>query len=59
MMEAGKSWILTVEQDPDSEDLYLQLPLDFLEVTGWQPGDVLDWIDNHDGTWQLKRKGTE
>ncbi len=59
MMEAGKSWILNVEQDPDSDDLFLQLPPDLLDATGWQIGDVLDWIDNHDGTWQIKQKGTK
>lgn len=46
---------LTVHEDPQSGDLYLQFTDDLLEKLGWEPGDSLAWIDNEDGTWTLKK----
>ena len=31
----------------------LTLPPEFLEVTGWKEGDMLEWIDNKDGSFSL------
>lgn len=50
------SWLLTVEEDKDTGDYILNFPEDFLEQVDWKPGDLIDWIDLNDGTWQLKKK---
>ena len=52
----NKKWILTVEEDPDSEDCILTFPSDLLEEAGWKEGDTIEWIDLKDGSWQLKKK---
>jgi len=52
----NKSWILNVEEDPATGDCILTFPPDMLEEAGWQEGDVLEWTDNKDGTWSLKKK---
>ena len=49
---------LTVNEDPQSGDLYLQFSDDLLEKLGWKPGDSLAWIDNEDGTWTLTKHDT-
>ncbi len=49
-------WLINVEHDPDTDESLLVLPPDLLEVTGWQVGDELLWIDRQDGTWELKKK---
>jgi len=41
-------WTLRVDKDG-----VLTLPDDLLEVTGWVEGDVLEWIDNQDGSFTL------
>jgi hypothetical protein len=46
---------LTVNEDPQTGDLYLQFSDDLLEKLGWEPGDNLAWIDNENGTWTLKK----
>jgi hypothetical protein len=46
-------WTVTIEEDPETGDLILPLPQDFLDQQGWKEGDVLNWIDNKDGTWSL------
>ena len=43
-----QTWTLTVE-----EGGIISLPQDLLDATGWQEGDCLHWIDQHDGSWQL------
>jgi bifunctional DNA-binding transcriptional regulator/antitoxin component of YhaV-PrlF toxin-antitoxin module len=47
----NKSWTLTV-----GDEGILELPTDLLEEAGWKEGDVINWIDNHDGTWSLVKE---
>lgn len=50
-------WTIKVEEaDDGSGDLVLPFPEDLLESAGWKEGDTLEWIDNKDGTWILKKK---
>lgn len=46
-------WDLRVD-----ENGVLTLPPDLLEKMGWKEGDQLDWVDNKDGTWSLRKVGT-
>lgn len=48
-----KIWTVTLEEDPETGELILPFPEDMLEEAGWREGDVLEWIDNKDGTWSL------
>ncbi len=54
-----KSWTLTIEQDPDTGDLVLPFTNEILAELGWKEGDVLDWVDNKDGSWSLVKKKTK
>lgn len=42
--------VLTVDDDG-----ILTFPPEMLEILGWKEGDVLQWIDNNDGSFQLKK----
>lgn len=55
MNKENLSWEIQVEQDPETGELLLPLPADFLAMQGWVTGDTLEWIDNGDGTWGLKK----
>ncbi len=50
-----KSWTITVEEDPETGELILPLPTEFLLMKGWIEGDTLEWIDNGDGSWTLQK----
>jgi len=52
----SKTWTLEVKEDPENGDAILEFPDDLMEEAGWKEGDTLDWIDNKDGTWTLKKK---
>jgi hypothetical protein len=47
--------IITLESD-DKGNLVLPLSDDILKEVGWETGDVIDWIDNKDGSWTMKKK---
>ena len=46
-----KSWVLPVD-----DDYNITFPEDFLEQTGWKEGDILEWIDQGDGSFKLIKK---
>ena len=50
------SWTITVQDAEDgSGDVILPLPDDLLKSAGWKEGDTLEWIDNKNGSWTLKK----
>ena len=49
-------WILDVKQDDESGDTFIELPDDLMTKAGWNVGDDIEWIDNKDGSWTMKRK---
>ena len=56
---ANKTWTINLEEDPETGDLILPLNDEILEGTGWQTGDTIDWIDNKDGSWTMKKIETQ
>ncbi len=49
-------WTITLEDAGDgSGELIMPLPQTLLDGVGWEEGDLLEWIDNNDGTWSLKK----
>jgi hypothetical protein len=49
-------WTITVEEDPENGDLILPFTDEILSEVGWVPGDTIEWIDNKDGSWTLRKK---
>ena len=50
----SKSWVLDVKESEDGE-LYIEMTDEILEGSGFKIGDTLDWTDNGDGSWTLKK----
>jgi hypothetical protein len=53
--ESPTRWTVTVEEDPETGDLILPLPQDLLDMQGWLEGDTLDWTDEGNGSWTIKK----
>lgn len=49
-------WTIDVQEDPETGEKILEFPDDLMESAGWKEGDVLEWIDNKDGSWTLRKK---
>ena len=51
------SFITTMVEDPDHPgEMLLDLGNELCQQLGWKEGDTLEWIDNQDGTWTLRKK---
>lgn len=51
----SKSWIITTEENTATGEVILPLPPDLVESQGWQEGDILEWIENTDGSWVIRK----
>ena len=51
----SKTWTLDVKEDPETGDAILEFPDDLMLEAGWKEGDNLEWIDNKDGSYTLKK----
>jgi hypothetical protein len=54
-MMMSKSWTLDVKELPDG-DKYIELNDEILKESGFKEGDVINWIDQGDGSWRLEKK---
>jgi len=52
----NKSWTVTLEEDLETGDLVLPFTQEILTELGWKEGDLLEWVDNKDGSWSLVKK---
>ena len=53
-----KSWTLDVKEAPDG-DKYIEFNDEILAETGWKEGDVIEWIDQGDGSFKMVKQETE
>jgi hypothetical protein len=51
-----KSAVVKLVTDPDTGDLVLPLDDEIFSETGWDVGDTLEWLDQKDGSWVLRKK---
>jgi len=49
-------WIIEVQENGKTKDLFVQFPEEAMNQMGWYEGDVIEWLDNGDGSWTLKKK---
>lgn len=56
-VESKDSWVVPVECDGD--DCVITFPDELLKKTGWKVNDVLEWIDNEDGSYSIVSTGKQ
>ena len=52
---SNNEWIVQVQENGKTKELYIEFPPGALDQVGWDIGDDLEWIDNKDGSYRLKR----
>jgi len=50
------SWVVQVQEDGKTKELYLELPPEALAQVGWDIGDTLLWEELDNGNWSLSKK---
>lgn len=48
--------IKTVMHDTETDEYFLQFDDSELKELGWNLGDSLEWVDNKDGSWTIRKK---
>lgn len=48
-------WIIVVQENGKDKELFIQLPEDAISQMGWAEGDVLEWLENEDGSWTITK----
>jgi hypothetical protein len=55
--QSATTWIIELEEDPETGDVVMPLPAEALEANGWQVGDELTWgIDERTRQVTLTKK---
>lgn len=49
------TWIVTLEEDPETGDLIMPLPLEAMQAQGWDIGDLLTWGVDESGAITLRK----
>ena len=49
------SWIVKIEMDGLTGDAYIPVPDDLSDIVGWDVDDELEWWDNKDGSYILRK----
>ena len=52
----SKSWTLPVQYNEETDEHFIELTEEIMEASGFEPGDTLDWEDNKDGSYTMKKK---
>ena len=47
-------YTIPVSED-ENGDMIITFPDELMEQMNWQIGDSLEWSDNEDGTWSLRK----
>ena len=50
------SWILEVQENGKTKELFIEFPPDALDQVGWDEGDTLLWEELPDGSWSVTKK---
>lgn len=57
--KAVRHWVLPVEEckdaDTDETEYFVSFPDDLLESANLKEGDLVEWVDNEDGTWIIRK----
>lgn len=57
MKTMTKQWTVTVQENEQGEQ-FIEFPDEIIKEIGWKEGDTIEWNDNHDGSFTLKKKDT-
>jgi hypothetical protein len=52
----NSQWIIEVQENGKTKELFIEFPQDALDQVGWDIGDTLIWEELDHGAWQLTKK---
>ncbi len=52
----NNNWVITVQEQGETKELFVEFPPDALNQVGWDVGDTLVWQELDHGAWSLTKK---
>ena len=52
----NSKWIIEVQENGKTKELFIEFPQDALDQVGWDIGNTLIWEELDHGAWQLTKK---
>ena len=52
----NNTWVVTVQENSTTKELYIEFPPDCINQVGWDEGDILLWEELPDGNWSIKKQ---
>ena len=56
--QGTNSWLIEVQQNGETKELFIEFPPDALNQVGWDLGDTLIWEELDHVAWSVKKKCT-
>ena len=50
------SWVVEIQKDNKTQELFVEFPPDCIDQVGWDIGDTVIWEELPDGGYSLKKK---
>ena len=54
--QGENSWLVTVQENGKTKELFIEFPPDALDQVGWDTGDTLIWEELEHGGWEVRKK---
>ena len=55
LLKQTASWLLMVQKNPRTKDLYVDLPSSLVQSLGWTDDDSLIWTPQVDGSFKVTK----
>ena len=52
----NNTWLIEVQENGSTKDLFIEFPEDAINQVGWHEGDILEWLNNGNGSWTIQKK---
>jgi hypothetical protein len=56
--QGENSWLIEVQENGKTKELFIEFPPDALDQVGWDEGDTLIWEELPSGAWSVTKKCT-
>ena len=53
---SNNKWLIEVQENGSTKELFVEFPEDAINQVGWHDGDILEWINNGNGSWTIQKK---
>lgn len=53
------SWLVEVQENGKTKELFIEFPPGSLDQVGWDVGDTVIWEELPNGSWSLKKKDND